>query len=189
MKKIKPSIHSQNRYRISFWLTILLFLLIFHGFSQGKSEFSELVSLNIRNAPLAEVLDNVSQASGYEFIIDENWGDLSITVKFDAIPLDQALKRILASVNHAIIYKSDRKVLIRIYANDASVFRHTGTSTIKRNPHEPVLQSQEIETPTSSNPVPLEPSIEEAQSEEAESEEAESEDSELSSRQPETPDG
>ena len=207
MKKIKPFSHLQNKYRIRFWLTIPLFVLIFNGIAQSKSDFNELVSLNIRNAPLIEVLDNVSRTSGYEFIIDEIWDDLSITVTFEAIPLDQALKRILTNVNHAIVYKSDRKVLIRIYENDATVTRHNGSSEINRISHRTAFQSREIERPTSPNSIPLqsaeeaeseedeseadeseEVDSEEDESEEDESEEAESEEPELSSRQPESSD-
>ena len=174
MKKIEPSINLQKKHLYGFWPMILIIALAFYSIAQGKSDFNELVSLNANNEPLSEVLDNVSQASGYEFIIDENWADLPITVKFDAIPLNQALKRILASVNHAIIYNSDRKVLIRIYEMDTTVSRYTDASPMHRIPPEP---AQQIEMPNSPNPVPPEPSTEEAESEE----------SELGSRQPETP--
>ena len=177
MKRIKPLINFQKKYCFSLGIKILLIFLINHGTAQGKSEIRELVSLNIRNAPLAEVLDKVSQTSGYEFIIDENWYDLPISVTFDAIPLEQALKRILANVNHAIVYNSDRRVLIRIYENDSSISRNTGTSTINRYPYRPTYQSPLNETPTSPNPVPPEPSAEETKTEE----------SDMSSHQPETP--
>jgi hypothetical protein len=99
------------------------------------------------------VLDDVSQATGYEVIVDENWDDLPITVKFEAIPLDQALKRILAKVNHAIIYSSDRRVLIRIYENDSTVSLHPGASTINRKPRTPIY-NQEIDNSTSLNSSP-----------------------------------
>jgi hypothetical protein len=183
MKRIKPLISKQNKYSFSFGIKLLLIFLICHGAAQGKSEFSELISLNTNNEPLVEVLDSVSQASGYEIIIDEIWDDMPITVKFESIPVEQALKRILANVNHAIVYNSDRRVLIRIYEKNSSVSRHTDTSTTNRRLHVPAYQPPVIETPTSPNPVPPEPI-----SEEAESDDSESGDSELSSRQPETPD-
>lgn len=182
MKKIKPSINLQNKNRYRLWLKALFIILTFYGMAQGKSEFSELISLNTSNEPLAEVLANVSQASGCELIIDENWVDLPITVKFEAIPLDQALKRILAKVNHAIIYQSDRKVLIKIYDKDSGIPGHTGASGINRLPPAPAYQPPSIETPTSPNPVPPEPINEEAESEGLESEEPEP-----SSQEPETP--
>lgn len=183
MKKIEPSIHLQKKYRHGYWLTILLIILTFCGMAQGKSEFSELVSVDANNEPLSEVLDDVSQASGYEFIIDENWDDLPISVKFDAMPVDEALKRILANVNHAIIYNSDRKLVIRIYEKDSNAYNNSSASAVNRNPRTPELPLQEIERPTSPNPVPPEQSFEEA-----ESDDSEAGDSELSSRQPETPD-
>jgi type II secretory pathway component GspD/PulD (secretin) len=175
--RIKTFIRLQNIYCFGFWFTILFLVLIFYDIAQTKSEFSELISLNTNNEPLAEVLDNVSQATGYEFIIDESWDDLPITVKFDAIPLDQALKRILAKVNHAIVYNSDRKVLIRIYEEESNLSGQNGASRLNRNPQEPDYHSPQLETSTSPNPVPTE----------SFNEEPESEDSELVSDQPETP--
>lgn len=182
MKKIKASLNLQNKNRFCSWLKVLFIILTFHGLAQGKSEFSELISLNTNNEPLAEVLTNVSHASGYEFIIDESWDDLPITVKFDAIPLEQALKRILANLNHAIIYQSDRKVLIRIYDKDSSFSKPTDNSAINRMPPEPAYQPPPIEMSTSPNPVPPEPINKEPDSEELESEEPES-----GSQEPDSP--
>ena len=182
MKKIETFSYQKKKYHSRFSLMVLLIMLMFYGTAQARSEFSELISLNIKNAPLAEVLDNVSQASGYEFIIDENWHDLPITVKFEAIPLEEALNRILANVNHAIVYRSDRKVLIRIYENESSGSRHGSAGMINQNPPEPPFQSQEIELPTSPNPLPPEPATAEV-----ESEDSQSDDSDMTSPQPEGP--
>ena len=184
MTKIKPFIYLYKKYRFAFWLRVLFIFLILYGFAQGKSEFSELISLNTSNEPLAEVLDTVSQASGYEFIIDENWDDLPITVKFEEIPLDQALKRILANVNHAIVYNSDRKVLIRIYEKDSSISSHTGAPPTHQRLQVPFYQSPQIETPTPPDPAPPEPPDEMTQTEEPEAEESEVEESEPGESEP-----
>ncbi|MBW2410657.1 MAG: hypothetical protein JRF72_12725 [Deltaproteobacteria bacterium] len=181
MKKIKTSFDLNNKYCFRYCCKILFIILAFNSLAQGKSECSELISLNTNNEPLAEVLDSVSQASGYEFIIDENWDDLPISVSFNAMTLEQALKRILANVNHAIVYNSDRKVFIRIYEKDSSISRDTGAPAILRVPPEATYRSLPIETPTSPNPVPPE-----TISEDAEPDDSESEDSELSSRQSKT---
>jgi hypothetical protein len=178
MKKKGRCISINNRYRLHYWLWILLIILISHVLDPGKSQSSELISLNTKNEPLSEVLDNVSRSTGYELVVDEIWNDLLITVKFDAIPLDQALKRILAHMNHAIVYQSDSKVLIKIYGKDSGIPGHTGASGINRLSPEPAYQPLSIETPTSPNPVPPEPI----------NAEAESEESDASSRQTETSD-
>jgi hypothetical protein len=153
MKKINRRIDFQNKFRLNYWLSIFFVILISYSFAHGKSSFNEMITLNIENQPLAEVLDDVSKATGYELIIDENWDDLPITVKFDAIPLDQALKRILAKVNHAIIYRNDRKVLIRIYEKDSTVSIHPGASTRNRRPHIPIYP-QEIDNSASLESIP-----------------------------------
>jgi len=138
MKKINRCIDFKNKFRLHYWLSVFFVILTSYGFAHGKSSFNEMITLNIENEPLAAVLNDVSQATGYELIIDENWDDLPITVKFDAIPLEQALKRILAKVNYAIIYSSDRKVLIRIYEKDSTISKHTGALTRNRNPQIPI---------------------------------------------------
>jgi type II secretory pathway component GspD/PulD (secretin) len=184
MTKITPFIHLHKKYRLAFWLKVLFIFLTLYGFAHGKSEFSELISINTSNEPLVEVLDIVSQASGYEFVIDENWDDLPITVKFEEIPLDQALKRILANVNHAIVYNSDRKVLIRIYEKDSSISRHTGAPPTHQRPHVPFYQSPQIGTLTPPDPAPPEPPVEKAQAEEPEAEESEAEESEVEESEP-----
>jgi hypothetical protein len=125
------------------------------------------------------VLEEISQATGYELIIDENWGDLPITVKFDAIPLDQALKQILAKVNHAIIYRSDRRVLIRIYEEDSTVSMHAGASTLNRKP--PItIYTQEIDNSASlnSSPIPVSDMQDESEASDSVSSQPEKEDDE-----------
>jgi len=155
----------QNKFSQSHCFAILLIILISYGFARAKSDFNELISLHTENEPLAEVLDTVSQATGYELIFDENWNDLPITVDFEAMPLDQALKRILANVNYAIIYRSDRKVLIRIYEKDSTAYTPSGVSTINRNPPGPLIQSREIEPSFSPDPNSPQPGAEETGSE------------------------
>ena len=153
MKKINRRIDFKNKFRLHRWLSVFFVILTSSGFAQGKSSFNEVITLNIENQPLAEVLDDVSQAAGCELIIDENWNDLPITVRFDAIPLEQALKRILAKVNYAIIYGSDRKVLIRIYEKYSTASKDSGASTRHRNPQMPIYP-REIDNSESLNSSP-----------------------------------
>jgi hypothetical protein len=142
----------QNKFRLNYYLPIMFIVLTSYSLAQGKSTFNELTSLNAVNKPLAEVLDDISQATGYDLIIDENWADYPITVKFNALPLDQALKRILANVNHAIVYRSDGRVLISIYEKSSGVFGRSGASILIRNPPETIFQPQEIDNSLSPNP-------------------------------------
>jgi type II secretory pathway component GspD/PulD (secretin) len=138
MKKTNRCIDFKDKFRLHNLLSVFFVILTSYSFAQAKSSFNEMITLDTENQPLAKVLEDVSQVTGYELVIDENWDDLPITVKFEAIPLEQALKRILAKVNYAIIYSSDRKVLIRIYERDSTVSKHTGTSARNRNPHMPI---------------------------------------------------
>jgi hypothetical protein len=144
----------KNKIRLNYWLAIMFVVMTAYIPAQGKSTFNELASLNAVNKPLAEVLNDISQATGYELIIDKNWAGLPITVKFNALPLDQALKRILANVNHAILYRSDGRVLISIYEKSTGVFGQPGASTINWNYTETISQPPEIDNSLSPNPLP-----------------------------------
>jgi hypothetical protein len=144
----------KNKIRLNYWFAIMFVVMTAYIQAQGKSTFNELASLNAVNKPLAEVLNDISQATGYELIIDKNWASLPITVKFNALPLDQALKRILANVNHAIVYRSDGRVLISIYEKSADLFNQPGASTINWYHPQTISQPPEIDNSLSPNPLP-----------------------------------
>lgn len=95
------------------------FLLLSFPACGGTSEGNEPVSLSVQDMPLAEVLKELSKATGYEFSVNEEWLDFPISVSFESIPLHRALKRMFADLNSAVIYGSDKKIKIIIY-NDAS---------------------------------------------------------------------
>ena len=145
MNKNNRNIYYPNKMSVIYLILIFSAILIYYSFAEGKSKFNELISLKVENKPLVEVLDDVSKATGYELIIDEIWADLPVTVRFDNLPLDQALKLILANVNNAIIYGSDGKILINIYEKNSSKSRHSDYSRINPIPREPIFQHQDVE--------------------------------------------
>ena len=87
----------------------------------GAGEGHELVSLNVDDMPLAMVLDQLSMATGYEFIVRDEWLDFPISASFDSIPLHRALKRMLADLDSAVIYGSGKKIKIIIYTDVSEV--------------------------------------------------------------------
>lgn len=80
----------------------------------------ELISLEIKNQPLGEVLDDISAETGYHFNIDESWYSFPVTATFKNEPLHRGLKRILRNLNTAVIYGSDKVINIRIYGREKS---------------------------------------------------------------------
>lgn len=85
----------------------------------GQPQSSEpLISITAVNEPLGQVLDKIGAAIKYTFKIDEQWQDHPVTISVDDIPLNEGLKRILVSLNHAIIYENDTTVKIAILVDD-----------------------------------------------------------------------
>jgi len=79
----------------------------------------EIISLDVTGQPLGEVLEDISEATGYQFIIDESWEEFPINASFKNEPLHKGLKIILRNLNNAVIYGSDHKIKIIIYDAEA----------------------------------------------------------------------
>ncbi|MEJ2099235.1 MAG: hypothetical protein P8X68_04580 [Desulfobacterales bacterium] len=75
----------------------------------------ELISLNVEQKPLREVLAMLTKITGHAFIIDDQLQDMPVSISAKAIPLHRALKIIFADINNAIVYQSDGKIKIIVY--------------------------------------------------------------------------
>ena len=75
----------------------------------------ELISLNVEQKPLGEVLAMLTKITGHAFIIDDQWLDMAVSLSVKATPLHKALKIIFADISNAIIYQSDGKIKIIVY--------------------------------------------------------------------------
>jgi hypothetical protein len=80
------------------------------GFKSGD----ELISLNVMNKPLGDVLKKISKITGYAFSMDEQWNDIMVSGSFENLPLHNGLKKILWNLNNAIIYGTDGIIKIVI---------------------------------------------------------------------------
>lgn len=94
---------------------ILGIVVFFCCLAAGGAALGGGLSLQTTDEPLLDVLDDLSRMTGKKFLCDKAWADLPITVQFKNLALETALKRILANLNHAIIYQADDTILIRIY--------------------------------------------------------------------------
>ncbi|MFC1817152.1 hypothetical protein ACFL0M_14725 [Thermodesulfobacteriota bacterium] len=88
------------------------------------------ISLNVKNKPLGDVLKKISEDTGYKFELNDQWSGYPVYASYENVPLHQVLKRILGRLNHTIIYESDKRVNIVIYAEADS-------SQIQQNQQEP----------------------------------------------------
>jgi len=101
----------------NFWFGII------HAAAGQPPSSEPLISITAVNEPLGQVLDKIGTAIKYTFKIDEQWQDHPVTISVDGIPLNEGLKRILGSLNHAIIYENDTTVRIAILVEEDNTGR------------------------------------------------------------------
>jgi hypothetical protein len=80
----------------------------------------EMISIDVQNRPLSEVLRQIAAETGCRFEYDPSWDNFPVTASFRAEPLHRGLKRILARLNTAIVYLPDRRIKINIYRAEAA---------------------------------------------------------------------
>jgi len=72
-------------------------------------------SLDARGEPLGEVLKKISKDTGYQITVDSEWAGLPVNGSFKNLTIPQGLRRILAKLNHSIIFNdSDQRISIVI---------------------------------------------------------------------------
>jgi hypothetical protein len=133
-----------------FWLAGLWGFFIPTPAICDNSVADEIISLNVTNQPLGEVLENISIAAGCQFSFDENWDDYPITVSFDNKPLHRGLKRIFRNINNAVIYGADRTIRIIIYDEatfSGKAIRHSTKTNSSQEPNQQIQPSSEATAP------------------------------------------
>ena len=116
----------------------------------------ELISLNVEQKPLREVLAMLTKITGHAFIVDDQLQDMPVSISAKAIPLHRALKIIFADINNAIVYQSDGKIKIIVYnevseKNKQSASQQTASQT--KTPSSPPAE-QESELSEEAAPEP-----------------------------------
>ena len=117
-----------------------------------KSVADEIISLDVRNEPLGEVLEDISIAISCKFSIDESWQDYPVTAAFYNEPLYRGLKTIFRNVNNAVIYGADRTIKIIIYGEVTPPGRDIGHSATTQSSQESLHQSQPFSDATAPQP-------------------------------------
>jgi hypothetical protein len=86
------------------------------GPAAGQTRPTEpTVSLNVKDKPLADVLAQITRATGSDFVIDPFWQRVPVTAFVENAPLSVALTRVLSGLNHAIVYLPQNRIKILIY--------------------------------------------------------------------------
>ena len=74
-----------------------------------------LINLTAKNRPLGDVLETITRDTGYRFNLNHKWKDYPVSATIGNLSLEQGLKRILRSLNHTIIWESDKIVTIMVF--------------------------------------------------------------------------
>jgi hypothetical protein len=82
---------------------------------KSLSENDSLITISVQNMPLGEVLEKIEETTNLNFMLDEQWKDIPVSVTLDKTPLDKALKRILVNLNNVVIYGSNDQVKIVVF--------------------------------------------------------------------------
>lgn len=153
---MKQSIKKTDQYIILFcvlcWLAFFNGLLFPAKVIGEKSVADEVISLDVKNEPLGEVLEDISIAASCQISIDESWEDYPVTAAFENEPLYRVLKRVLRNVNNAVIFGADRTIKITIYGEVTSSSRNIGHSITTQSFQESLRQSQPFSEATAPQP-------------------------------------
>jgi hypothetical protein len=74
-----------------------------------------LITLTAQNEPLGNVLETITRDTGYRFNLNRKWKDHPVSANIGNLPLEQGLKRLLRSLNHSIVWESDKVVTIMVF--------------------------------------------------------------------------
>ena len=132
----------------------IVVILLCHLSVGAESSPDRSISVDITNRPLSEVLDRLSQITGYRFLYDREWADENISVKIVNQDLDKSLRMVLGHYNYGILYGTDESVRIMIYgeksvssssptnASSLVEYGHVGSADIQE---EDVTTRQDVE--------------------------------------------
>jgi len=113
------------------WLPAMV-LLSLMGIAAGSAfaEVSErLISLDIQEQPLKKVLQEIAGQTGYTFLFENTWSEHPVSVRLRDATIQTGLRRVLGSVNHALVYLPNRTIRILITETSPP---HGGGSTATR---------------------------------------------------------
>ena len=88
----------------------------------GSESGEELAtfSLEADQQALGEVLQQISEATGYEITIDSEYAKLPITVSLENVSVEEGLRRILGKLSrYMVIDEAEKKIYVRIVDTEA----------------------------------------------------------------------
>lgn len=99
------------------------------------------ITLTVQNEPLGEVLDEIARETGYRFVLNPKWQDHPVSAAIAGLPMEQGLKRLLRSLNHTIVWESDRLITIQVFGKAEPI--RSGPAVSFSAPPQPELNEAE----------------------------------------------
>jgi type II secretory pathway component GspD/PulD (secretin) len=93
---------------------VIILSVVFIAGSVTAEASERLISLEIRERPLKEVLQQIAGETGYTFKFESTWSNHTVSARADQVPLQSCLRQILGGLNHALVYLPDRTIKIVI---------------------------------------------------------------------------
>ena len=106
-----------------------------------------LISLTVQNEPLGDVLETITQDTGYRFNLNGKWKEHPVSATLNDLPLEKGLKRLLRSLNHSIVWESDKIVTITVFgkadaSNADSAISFSSPPQTYQEENEPVAETE-----------------------------------------------
>lgn len=139
---IKNTVQRFLIFSLLFWLAGFCGFFIPVPAICDNSVADAIISLNVTDRPLGDVLEDISAAADCQFSIDESWENYPVTAFFENEPLYRGLKLILRDINNAVIYGTDRTIKIIIYDEATLSGKAIGHSVTTKSPQETIQQPQ-----------------------------------------------
>ena len=104
------------------WVLIPFVLLPGIALSSEKNQLNCVrnnCSANIENIPIISILETLADNTGIIYVLDKNKVTLKISVKFEDLSVEKAIKRILIDLSYSIVYnnKGDVQKIIIVDKN------------------------------------------------------------------------
>ncbi|MBW1982732.1 MAG: hypothetical protein JRJ12_16100, partial [Deltaproteobacteria bacterium] len=78
------------------------------------------LTMSFAERPLIEVAREISEQTGYTIVLNEDLNEIPVTARFHQATVDEALRRVLAGFNYALIFEEDLKSISVIILNPDS---------------------------------------------------------------------
>lgn len=104
-----------KKIKYSLLLIIIFFaisnVLVFGANTNCQVNFlKNKLAINAENVPLGVLLKVISEKTNVVFVVDKEESEKIISVKFQSLPIEKALERILNKLNQAMVYNFSGKI-------------------------------------------------------------------------------